>query len=151
MLHDWFVCRPQQAAAPIRIECELLKVREADDDQLLESIAVDIFTQAERTIVGAEFKMPTAAPDSKPSMLRVVRQHSDRHLSTIVELDSGLNALPVALVAPVLPAVQQLGPRALFNGKLSVHQRNKLWQVNLSQSWFAGVDFGQLTSQFSSS
>lgn len=150
MIHDWFVCRPESAAPPIRIECDELRICEVGDELSLDQVAVDIYTQAERTVVGAQFRMPTAAPDSKPSMLRIVRQHSDRHLSTVLELDSGLNALPVNIISPVLPIVRELGPHAVFQGRLAMHQRNKAWQVNVTQSWFAGVDFGQLTSRIDS-
>ncbi len=150
MIHDWFVCRPQAAAPPLRIECDALRIHEVDSDESLNQISIDIYAQAERTVVGAQFRMPTASPDSKPSIMRIVRQHGDRHLSTVMELDSGLNALPVSLIAPVFPLVQSLGQHAVFQGRLAVHQRNKAWQVSVSQSWFAGVDFGQLTSRIAS-
>ena len=150
MIHDWFVCRPDSAGPPLHIECDELRVCEVGDELSLDQIAVDIYTQSERTVVGAQFRMPTAAPESKPSMLRIVRQHGDRHLSTVMELDSGLNALPLSMISPVLPIVRELGPNAVFQGRVAVHQRNKAWQLNVTQSWFAGVDFGQLTSRIDS-
>lgn len=146
MIHDWFVCRPQASAPTIRIECENLRIRDADAEQSLEQIAVEIYAQSERTVVGAQFRMPSAAADSKPALLRIVRQHGDRHLSTVLELDSGQTGLPCNLISPVLPLAKQLGPAAIFMGQLSLHQRNHAWQINLSKSWFAGIDFGQLSS-----
>ena len=145
MIHDWFVCRPQTAQPAIRIECEELRLCNIDQEQTLEQIAVEIYSQAERTVVGAQFRMQAAEPGSKPSLLKIVRQHSDRHLSTNLELDSGPVGLPCNLISPVLPVIQQLGDRAVFLGQLSLHQRNNAWQANVSKSWLAGIDFGRLT------
>jgi len=150
MIHDWFVCRPQSAQPAIRIECPELRLRELDQEQSLEQIVVEIYSQAERTIVGAEFRMPATEPNSKPVQLRIVRQHSDRHLSTILDLESGPTGLPCSLVAPVFPFVQRLGDRAIFLGKLSLYQRNNAWQANVTKSWLAGVDFSRITSRIES-
>ncbi len=150
MIHDWFVCRPQSAQPAIRIECPVLRLRELEQEQSLEQLVVEIYTQADRTVVGAEFRMPTSEPNSKPSQLKIVRQHSDRHLSTILDLESGPTGLPCNLVAPMFPSVQQLGDRAIFLGKLSLYQRNNAWQANVTQSWLAGVDFRQITSRIES-
>ena len=146
IIHDWFVCRPQTAQPALRIECEELRLRDADQEQSLEQLAVEIYSQAERTVVGAQFRMQKAEPGSKSSSLRIVRQHSDRHLSTTLELESGPVGLACNLISPVLPVVQQLGDGAVFLGQLSLHQRNNAWQVNVTKSWLAGIDFGRLTS-----
>jgi hypothetical protein len=150
MIHDWFVCRPQSTQPAIRIECDGLRLRDGNLDQSLEpsleQIAVEIYSQTERTVVGAEFRMPTAEPGAKPCMLRIVRQHSDRHLSTVLEFDSGPTGLPCKLISPVFPLVQQLGDRALFLGNLSLHQRNNTWQADVTKSSLKGIDFGRLAS-----
>ena len=150
MIHDWFVCRPQIAQPAIRIVCDDLRLRELDQVQSLEQIAVEIYSQAERTVVGAEFRMPRAVPGSKASLVRIVRQHSDRHLSTVLELDSGAAGLPCNLISPVLPFVQQLGDRAVFQGKLALRQRDSAWEANITQSFLVGVDFGRLTAGLNS-
>jgi hypothetical protein len=144
MIHDWFVCRPQSAQPAVRITCAELKIRELDQEQALEQIAVEIYSQADRTIVGGEFRMAGAEPNSKSSQLRIVRQHSDRHLSTILDLESGPTGLPCNLIAPVFPFAQKLGERAIFLGKLSLYQRNNAWQVNLTNSWLAGVNYSRI-------
>lgn len=150
MIHDWFVCRPQSAQPAIRIECEELQLRELDQEQTLENISVEIYSQSERTVVGAEFRLPDGDSNSKPSQLRIVRQHSDRHLSTILELETGPTGLPCNLVSPMFPFVQRLGDQTIFLGKLSVYQRNNAWQANVTQSWLAGVDLSQITSRIES-
>lgn len=141
MIHDWFVCRPQATQPALRIVCPDLRIRDLDQDQSLEQIAVEIYSQADRTIVGAEFRMAGAEPNAKPTMVRIVRQHSDRHLSTILDLECGPTGLPCNLIAPVFPQAQMLGDRAIFLGNLSLYQRNNAWQVNLTKSWLAGVDY----------
>lgn len=146
MIHDWFVCRPQTSQPSIRIECVELRLRDLDQEQLLEQIAVQIYSQTDRTVVGAEFRMPAAEPNAKPSQLRIVRQHSDRHLSTVVDLESGSTGLPCNLISPVFPSVQRLGDRAIFLGKISIFQRNNTWQANVTKSWLAGVDYSRITS-----
>lgn len=150
LIHDWFVCRPQLAQPAIRIECDDLRLRDSEQEQALEQIAIEIYSQAERTVVGAEFRMPTANPGSQASVLRIVRQHNDRHLLTVLELDSGPTDLPCKLVSPVLPDILRLGDRAVFRGKLSLNQRNNAWQVNVTKSWLGGIDFGRWTSGFNS-
>ncbi len=150
MIHDWFVCRPQAAQPAIRIECAGLQLQELEQKQTLEKISVEIYSQADRTIVAAEFKMPTTDPNSKPSQLRIIRHHSDRQLSTILELESEQTALPCNLVSPIFPFVQRLGDRAIFQGKLSLYQRNNAWQANVTQSWLGAVDFGRMTSRIES-
>lgn len=150
IVHDWFVCRPQLAQPAIRIECNDLRLRDPDEEQALEQLAIEIYTQSERTVVGAEFRMPTTRPDSPASLLRIVRQHSDRHLLTVLELDSGPTDLPCKLVSPALPEILRLGDHAVFRGKLSLTQRNSAWQVNLSDSLIGGIDFGRWTSGLNS-
>ncbi len=146
MVHDWFVCRPQAIQPALRIQCDDLRFRDVDQEQVLEQIAIEIYSQAERTVVGAKFRLPSAEPNAQASVLRIVRQHSDVHQSTVMELDSGMAGLPCKLIWPALPCLEKLGDNAVFQGKLTVNQRNQVWEANVSQSWIAGIDFGKLTS-----
>ncbi len=146
MVHDWFMCRPLNHWSATRITSQDLRIRDVAHEQGLADIEIEVHPQTERTLMSAQFRLPSDQADAKPMLLRISRYHHERQLATNLRLETGPTALPCSLIAPLFPEFKALGEQAAVVGNISLQRRHRTWEIGLENAYLIRVDFGQLNT-----
>lgn len=105
--------------APLRFESRELTVRKGDVAQTFQQVAVEIVTTDAGKRLAATFQVAGAASTS-PAELTIERRRGEATPRTSFEFSTSGNSMPCGAIAPLWPAIEQLGPEATFNGRLSM-------------------------------
>lgn len=159
--HDWFLCRPRQAAHAATISFPELAIHHSDGPTKLSDLTMELLPSAEATLLSIQFRhdqLPIASSDAaagdadqsqssgKLSQFIVKRQHRPDALRTEMQLRTGRNWLACAPWAGWLPVLGRWGPAAHFAGTADWEVTRSSWRVRLAESRLSGVDLERLTS-----
>jgi hypothetical protein len=87
--------------------------------------------------------VPAAA--QQPIRLDVARDRTQYPVTTDWVLDTHGSHLPASLLAAVVPAFQQLGSAAVFQGQLQLRTSDRSWDAYIASGMFHRVDLAALT------
>lgn len=153
MIHDRFLCRPDQTVRPTDLAANDLTIHSRTG--ALTFVDVDAWIRpglatgtVEANIQGmpAGYVQPTRASMS-PVSVTVIRDRNGQRPSTSWVLSSGETPLPCSALAEYLPQLKSLGNEAMFSGtmrvKLAREDWEEDWEIDLGGSRFSGIDLGQ--------
>jgi hypothetical protein len=149
MIHDRFLCRPDQTVRPTELAANDLTIHSRTG--ALTFVDVDAWIRpglatgtVEANIQGmpAGHVLPTPASMS-PVSVTVLRDRNGPRPSTSWVLSSGETPLPCSALAEYLPQLEPLGNEAMFSGTMRLELAREDWVIDLGGSRFSGIDFGQ--------
>jgi hypothetical protein len=146
MVHDWFLCRPQQYSRAAAIGANRLIIRGVDKTDEFSNIIVRMQPEQSELALDIQFRMSgekIAAKKEPASLLKIRRNHTENRLMTNLQLQTA-TPLPCQLFHGLLPSTANFGEGATFTGLLDWQMRNAEWQLQLSDVNLQQVDFGNL-------
>ena len=149
MIHDRFLCRPDQTVRPTELAANDLTIHSRTG--ALTFVDVDAWIRpglatgtVEANIQGipAGYVKPTRASMS-PVSVTVIRDRNGQLPSTSWVLSSGETTLPCSALAEYLPQLESLGNEAMFSGTMRVKLAREDWEIDLGGARVSEIDVGQ--------
>ncbi len=121
LIHDRFLCRPEQTRVPIRFAANDLTIHSLTNPMTLRD--VDAWIEPEVNAVRASIEcLPATSRGGTPISIKVRRDRGGETPATDWTLDTHENALPCSVLAEYLPdPIGSLGSGATFSGSLRWH------------------------------
>jgi hypothetical protein len=154
IVHDWFLCRPQQYTQAARISMHELKIHSPDGDQELKDISIKLIPSSKALLVAMGFQWSDGRPQTSTSLsatnepqsqLIIKRYHDVELPKTELQLRTGATPLPCMLAKGLIPHIERMGSEARFDGVLNLETRGEHWSGRITNGCFSSVDLGQLT------
>lgn len=143
LLHDRFLCQPDQTRLPVRAAANDLTIHSHTGDLTFTDIDAWI-RQGDQTIEAAIEGLPANARSDSPVSVMVVRDRNNELPLTHWTLDTHGTALPCSAVAEFIPQMEGLGPDAEYSGTMRWQIDSESWAVDLSGSSFAQISLDRL-------
>ncbi|MGI9475051.1 MAG: hypothetical protein ACR2NZ_26195 [Rubripirellula sp.] len=143
LLHDRFLCRPDQTSLPVRAAANDLTIHSRTGDLTFTDIDAWI-RQGDRTIEATIEGLPANTRSDSPVSVSVLRDRNQDLPSTQWTLDTRGTALPCSAVAEFIPQMEGLGTDAEYTGTMRWQIDAETWSVDLSGSSFSQISLDRL-------
>lgn len=150
LIHNRFLCRPEQTRVPVRIAADDVTLRGRSTAHTLQDF--DAHLETRESVVWATVRCVPAGsrPDSEGVQVEVTRDRSASPPTTAWSMQTGQQRVPLAVFADYFPSLSRLGADATFDGYLGATRADGAaaddWNINLAGQ-FRDIDLGQLTSE----
>lgn len=148
LLHDRFLCRPDQTRLPVRIAADDVTLRGDSSSQTIQDF--DAWLETRDDVVLATVRCLPAGhrQDSEVIQVEVTRDRTTSPPTTGWSIQTGEARLPLAVLCDYYPFLKRLGADATFDGSVAGTRQDGLtapaWSLNLAGN-FREIDLGQLT------
>ncbi len=147
LIHDRFLCRPEQTSLPLQIAANDLTIHSRTGALTLRDVDAWIRSAgATRSRQRSSACRRSPLSDS-PININVRRDRSGATPSTLWTLNTSGTPLPCSALAEYLTPMESLGTDAMFSGTLRWHLQGKQWWVDLGGSRFEQVSLDRLFEQ----
>lgn len=147
LIHDRFLCRPEQTSMPVRFAADDLTIHSSTGPLTLRDVDARIRPLARAVIAEIHCLPATSAGDSSPVGISVTRDRSGESPTTDWTLQTGETALPCSALAEFLPILDRIGQDASFSGQLHWSVDSNGWSLDLGGSHLAGVDLSRISQR----
>ena len=143
LIHDRFLCRPEQTSVPIRMAADDLTLHSRSGPLTLRD--VDAWIRPTVDGVDASIQcLPATSRSDTPVSIAVSRNRRADKPFTSWTLRTDHTALPCSTLAEYLPLMAGLGSEAEFKGTMRWDVRDDGWTIDLGGSRFQQVDLSKL-------
>ncbi len=150
MIHDRFVCRPEQTSSAVQLAANDLTIHSRTGPLTLRDVDAWIRPRVGENAVEATIQCLPATThlaamiqSPSPVNITVVRDRGGDAPSTSWTLSTGETALPCSALAEYLPQLERLGSDAMFSGSMRWSLRPNGWTIDLGGSRFTDIALGQ--------
>src|SRR6056297_216010 len=148
LIHDRFLCRPEQTSRPIRLAANDLTIHSASGGGMTLR-DVDAWIEPQAKAVQASIQcVPAIASAATPIQITVRRDRSGEQPATNWMLDTQDTALPCSALSDYLPGlIGNLGNEAMFAGTMRWQLNHQDWWIDLSGSRIEQVSLDRIFEQ----
>tara|TARA_R110002049_G_scaffold2750_8_gene22286 strand:- start:242268 stop:243587 length:1320 start_codon:yes stop_codon:yes gene_type:complete len=144
LIHDRFLCRPDQTRVPVRVLANDLTIHSRTGPLTLLDIDANVTPQARRTVVNVVGVLAERHVTA-PIKLHFTRDRREEVPTTTWILDAPGTALPCSALAECFPIMHSLGADATFAGVITYsEQPDGGASLDLSGSRFSQVELSRL-------
>lgn len=157
--HDWFLCRPRNAAHAAWVGMEQLTIHERSGPRILHNLSLNLLPGVDSSVLSIQFRpkpdhstevsTTNSIPENekpKLSELIVKRNHKTTGLTTQLQLRTGESQFACSLLFPLSPVVDRLGNGATFSGTIDIDVSRDAWRFEITDGLFQSVDMARLTA-----
>ncbi|TWT89378.1 hypothetical protein [Neorhodopirellula pilleata] len=154
LVHDRFLCRPEQTRHAVRIAADDLTLRGSTVSQTIRDLDAHLTPQGPRVSISVRCVPAEGELHVEGLNAHITRDRSTSPPTTAWSLQTGPMALNVATLSDYLPFLRRFGDDATFSGLISGHRQDGLsqgfgpppWAIDLTGR-FDQVDLGRLTEE----
>jgi len=144
LLHDRFLCRPDQTRLPVNLFASDLTIHSRLGPLTLRDLSA-LVTPQEKITLANIIGVPADSRDGTPIKIHVTRDRRDEVPTTTWTLETGNTALPCSALAECFPIMENLGPNAMYSGVMRYIQHPRGGAaLDLSGSRFTQVELSRL-------
>jgi len=152
LLHDRFLCRPEQTQQGVRIAADDLTMRGSSVSQTIRDLDAHLTPQGPRVSISVRCVPAEDSLQVEGLNAQIIRDRSTSPPTTSWSLQTGQIALNVATLGDYLPSLRRFGEDATFTGLVSGHRQDGRsagfgpppWAIDLTGR-FDQVDLGRIT------
>jgi hypothetical protein len=146
LLHDRFLCRPEQTDVPTQIAGNDLTIHSRTGALTLRDVDAWVRSDAESAEATVQC-LPALTQTQVPLTITIRRDRSEETPATDWILDTQGTTLPCSAVAEFLPPLEALGSEATFTGTMRWRRQGNRWSLDLGGSRFEQIALDRLFEQ----
>ncbi|XZE32629.1 hypothetical protein SH501x_003384 [Pirellulaceae bacterium SH501] len=155
ILHDSFLCRPHNLVPILKVSIDSLRILPSAVASVpsllntpklesLHQVQIEYTPSLSLSDIKILFGLEPESPEI-PALVHIRRYHDPKQPHTDWAVDTRGLAIPCFSLQPYFPAMEHLGPLALFRGQVRWEQDARGWQSTIHKSTFLNASWSSLS------